>query len=362
MIKTKCVPITEASLQEAAQLLRKGELVAFPTETVYGLGANALDAGAAAKIYAAKGRPSDNPLIVHVSDIDGMRALAKSFPETAQKLAEAFMPGPLTLVLPKKDCVPDAVSGGLPTVALRIPSHEGARRLLEAAGLPLAAPSANLSGRPSPTTAGHVWQDMQGRIPMILDGGPCPGGVESTVLSLAGPAPVLLRPGLVSPGEIESVIGPVALHPSILENAPIDSAASPGMKYRHYAPRAKVFVLEGTWQDAARLYDATLSAGLRPALLWNAEELPFLEERTAEVFFEENDASMAAQRLFACLRRLDEKQTDVIFAKALPPVGVGLSVMNRLLRAAAFRVLSGANLSHAKEEELHDIMVNYGIL
>jgi len=361
MYQTKCCKITAQSIAEGAALIQKGELVAFPTETVYGLGANALDEEAVRKIYVAKGRPSDNPLIVHVADVEHLKELVAVFPKEAALLAQAFMPGPLTLVLPKKPCIPSVVSGGLDTVGVRIPSCEGARAFLKATGLPIAAPSANISGRPSPTKAEHVLHDLNGRIPLILDGGPCTGGVESTVLSLASEVPMLLRPGLVSPADIRRVIGRLEIHPSVLANTPMDKVASPGMKYKHYSPRAKVMIVEGTALQAVRLYDLAQSAGVIPSLLWNSEDIPLFGSRKAEILFDENNPAMAAKRLFTCLRRLDEQGVDIIFAKSLSYEGIGLSVMNRLLRAAAFQVLSVHFLSTANDKDLLDIMGIYGI-
>jgi len=227
--------------------------------------------------------------------------------------------------------------------------------------LPIAAPSANISGRPSPTTAQHVFHDLNGRIPLILDGGSCTGGVESTVLSLVGEVPMLLRPGLVSPADIRRVIGKLEIHPSVLANTPMDEVASPGMKYKHYSPRAKVMIVEGTATQAARLYDLAHAAGKIPSLLWSREDIPLFGARKTEILFEENSPAMAATRLFSCLRHLDKQGVDIIFAKALSYEGIGLSVMNRLLRAAAFDVLSAQLLSTTNDEDLLAIMENNGI-
>ncbi|HEX2208930.1 MAG TPA: L-threonylcarbamoyladenylate synthase, partial [Longimicrobium sp.] len=230
-----------AALRQPAEVLRAGGLVAFPTETVYGLGAHALDPAAVQRIYEAKGRPSYNPLIVHLADVDAARGLASSWPEQAERLAAAFWPGPLTLVVPKNDSIPDSVTAGLPSVALRVPAHPVAHALLRAAGIPVAAPSANRSTQVSPTTARHVERSLGARVDVIVDGGPCPVGIESTVLSLVGPVPTLLRPGTVSVEDLRPVIGDVAL-PSSATDATA-ARPSPGMLDRHYAPRAAVRVL-----------------------------------------------------------------------------------------------------------------------
>lgn len=236
----------DEALRQAGALLRAGEVVGMPTETVYGLAANALDGAAVAKIFLAKGRPQDNPLIVHIADKEQLSTLARMVPAGARKLAEAFWPGPLTIILPKAACIPDEVSAGLDTVGIRLPSHPVARALIREAGVPLAAPSANLSGRPSTTTSGHVMEDLGGKIPAIVEGGPCAVGVESTVVSLAGNVPRLLRPGGVSLEQLESVLGSVEVDRALREKIGDEVRVSaPGMKYRHYAPKAPVTVVCG---------------------------------------------------------------------------------------------------------------------
>ena len=253
------------ALRQAGALLRAGEVVGMPTETVYGLAANALDSAAVAKIFLAKGRPQDNPLIVHIADKEQLSTLARMVPESARKLADAFWPGPLTIILPKAACIPDEVSAGLDTVGIRLPSHPVARALIREAGVPLAAPSANLSGRPSTTTSGHVMDDLGGRIPAIVEGGPCAVGVESTVVSLAGDVPRLLRPGGVSLEQLESVLGSVEVDRALREKIGDEVRVSaPGMKYRHYAPKAPVTVVCGDPERTA-VY-ITRHAGLDAAL------------------------------------------------------------------------------------------------
>ncbi len=336
-METRLLPLGPEALQEAAALLRAGELVGMPTETVYGLAANAFSAQSAARIFAAKGRPQDNPLIVHIAEVDELPRVAATVPPEALRLAEAFWPGPLTLILPKGEQIPPAVSGGLPTVGLRLPAHEGARALIRAAGLPLAAPSANLSGRPSPTTAQHVLDDLGGKIPLILDGGASPVGVESTVLALTE-EPVVLRPGFVTAEEIAEVLGR-AVRYSKTVTAPLAEGAapqSPGTKYRHYAPRARLSLLLG---DGDR-YRQALAREARPglwALCFAGEEagLPV----PAISYGRQGDSASQSAGLFAALRRLDEVGAAEVLAHCEAPNGPSLAVYNRLLRAAAFRVV-----------------------
>ena len=272
VVKIDSANIDDAAMKEACDLIRAGELVAFPTETVYGLGANALDEEAAKKIYAAKGRPTDNPLIAHIADFSDLKPLVAEIPEAAGKLMEAFWPGPMTLILPKADCIPDAVSAGLDTVGIRLPANADARRLIRAAGCPIAAPSANRSGRPSPTTALHVLEDMDGRIPLILDGGVCQVGVESSVIDATGEVPVILRPGGITPEMVERVLGHVRVDEHVM--SPLregDVARSPGMKYKHYAPKAKTVIFSGAPEHVVsaicRRYDEQTAKGERVAIL-----------------------------------------------------------------------------------------------
>ena len=319
----------EADIARAADVIRRGGLVGFPTETVYGLGGNALDPQAAKAIYAAKGRPSDNPLIVHIAKAEEMEALAASVPENAWKLAAAIWPGPLTMVLPKKPCVPDETTGGLATVAIRCPADEAARRLIELSGVPIAAPSANLSGRPSPTRWEHVKADLDGRIDALLCGNPCIGGIESTVLDLTDPDhPQVLRPGLITPERVTEVLGvPCTYDPAILgkpEEGLVPKA--PGMKYKHYAPKADMTLFEGP--DAA----------VRREILAQAEALRKAGKQAAVLLY--GSGEEAAAKLFADLRRLDEEGADVILAQALDgsKASVNYSVMNRMLKAAGYHI------------------------
>lgn len=324
-------------------ILRAGGLVAFPTETVYGLGANGLNEEAVQKIFAAKGRPGDNPLILHVAKKSDVKQLWNRVPDAARILMDAFWPGPLTLISQRAPIVPDAVTAGLETVAVRMPDNKTALALIRAAGVPIAAPSANLSGKPSPTTAEHVRADMEGKIDLIIDGGPCRFGVESTVLSLVG-APTILRPGAVTKEMLEAIIGPVALAPSIL--APLkagETAASPGMKYRHYAPNAEVLVAEGAPRKAAsriaREYDARAAQGQRCIIFATEQTRALYSGRQYVIIGDRKEPATLCANLFAQLRAHSD-DVDVILAEGLPEQGEGLAYMNRLLRAAGFRVLS----------------------
>ena len=341
---TRILPADETALSAASELLKKGRLVAFPTETVYGLGANALDPSAVMSIFAAKGRPADNPLIVHIHDREQLSPLC-DIPDRAPCLMDAFWPGPLTLLFPRKPAVPDQVTAGLPTVAIRMPSHPVAAALLRACGLPVAAPSANRSGRPSPTTAEHVYEDMRGRIPLILDGGPCNVGVESTVQDLCHGMPVILRPGGITQSMLESALGErVSVAGSVLRllNSG-ETALSPGMRYRHYAPSGTVTLVEGEPEPVVRLMRSLcsrdLSAGLKSCVLCFSEHVQLLADCCPHDMGPSEDHAEIARRLFDLLRRLDQEGMETIYSEVIPPEGVGLAVMNRLGRAASFRTI-----------------------
>jgi L-threonylcarbamoyladenylate synthase len=325
------------SIQTAARILKDGGLVGIPTETVYGLAANALNGKAVAKIFEAKGRPMDNPLIVHISEFHQLDALVKQVPEQAKRLAEQFWPGPLTIILPKSGLIPDEVSAGLDTVAVRFPSHPVARALIDATGLPLAAPSANLSGHPSPTTAAHVMNDLNGKIEAVLDGGACGVGVESTVVTLATNPPRLLRPGGITLEQLRSVLGAVDLDSAVLNPlAEGVRAASPGMKYKHYSPKANVIILDGSF-DAYKNYVNNHNIEGTAALCYNGENLQL--SVPAVCYGGENDSGEQARELFDALRKLDELNAKTVYARCPEPKGVGLAVYNRLIRAAGFEVL-----------------------
>jgi L-threonylcarbamoyladenylate synthase len=329
-----------ASIEEAARVLRAGGLVAFPTETVYGLGAHALDAAAVRRIFEAKGRPSTDPLIVHVSDVDAVRAIVSVLPDSAVELAKAFWPGPLTLVLPRAEAVPREVTAGLDTVAVRVPAHPIARALLAAAQIPIAAPSANLFSRPSPTIAAHVLADLADRIDLIIDGGPTDVGVESTVLALTGTRPVILRPGAITESMLRRVIPDVdTAHLTTGESAP---SASPGTLAKHYSPRAPLTLYDGPparvrariASDAA----AATAAGQRVGILVMDED----DLATGRIvrLGSETQPDIVAMRLYAALRDLDGDDVDLILARQFPSDdGLGRAVRDRLSRAAAGRVI-----------------------
>ena len=327
-----------AGLETAADILKNGGLVAMPTETVYGLAANALDGSAVAKIFKAKGRPMDNPLIVHIGKFEEIYPLVQSVPERAKALANAYWPGPLTIILPKSDLIPDEVSAGLSTVAVRMPSHPTAHELIEKSGCPLAAPSANSSGLPSPTTAQHVIDDMDGKIDAIIDGGECAVGIESTVVTLATDVPKLLRPGGITHAQLEAVLGKVDIDPAVL--AQLEEGvkpASPGMKYKHYSPKAEVFIVKGSLPSFKFYIDSVNQEG-DMVLCFSGEEdnisVPCLP------FGNEDNSLEQAQRIFADLRRFDELGAKRVFVRSPSQEGVGLGVYNRLLRAAAFKVIT----------------------
>ena len=328
---------SEKDIAAAGEILRNGGLAAMPTETVYGLAANALDSEAVAKIFKAKGRPQDNPLIVHITRLEQMNSLVSEIPDAALTLAAEFWPGPLTMILPKSDIVPDEVTCGLDSVGIRMPSHKVAQALINAAGVPLAAPSANLSGKPSPTTAEHVAVDMNGRIDAIVDGGSCEVGVESTVVSLCGERPLLLRPGAVTPEMIAEAVGCCDVSHAVLEElGEQEKAESPGMKYKHYAPETEVIIVRGTFEEYAR-YCRENALEDDWALCFEGEG-DILAMAHVE-YGAENDLLSQARGLFGALRHLDEMKARRAFARCCEPSGVGLAVYNRLLRAAAFRVV-----------------------
>lgn len=325
------------ALTEAAEIIRRGGLVAFPTETVYGLGADATDAEAAKKIYAAKGRPSDNPLIVHVSEPRDADAYAHTG-ELYYRLADAFMPGPLTVIMPKKDVVPDGVTGGLDTVGVRCPSHELARAFISLCGRAVAAPSANLSGSPSPTSAAHVISDMDGRIDAIIDGGECEIGLESTIVKIEGDGLVLLRPGAITADALRCVCENVTVAPAVTEElCENERPLSPGMKYRHYAPSVPLVLLAGE-ADAVTRYLKDAETRERCAVLCYSEELSTLRADRLIDIGARDDLATQAQRLFAALRDADKLDCDVIYAHLPEKDGLGLALYNRLIRAAAHTV------------------------
>ena len=342
-------------LKKAAEILADGGLVAFPTETVYGLGGNALNPESSRRIYAAKGRPSDNPLIVHIADIGDLGPLVSKIPESARRLAERFWPGPMTMVFKKSGLVPKETTGGLDTIAVRFPVHPVAMELIRLAGVPVAAPSANLSGRPSTTTAEHCIEDLSGRIDAIVDGGGAEIGVESTIIDVSGPVPQLLRPGAVTKEMIEDTLGIVLPEDPAIKGplAPGVRPKAPGMKYRHYAPKAPLQLVvgrdgyTGVAAAAAELLRSKLKAGIRPALLCTPECLE--EMKTLDSFSEKDiiirlagsrtNRQQTAHDLFEMLRELDETEAEYIVAEGCPEDQLGQAIMNRLKKAAAWQIL-----------------------
>lgn len=333
-------PVKDAdAYKKAVSLLRAGEVVGMPTETVYGLAANALNGAAVKKIFVAKGRPQDNPLIVHIADQKQLYTLVQSVPESAKKLAAIFWPGPLTMILPKASCIPDVVSAGLDTVGIRLPSHPVARRLIWEAGIPLAAPSANTSGRPSTTTSKHVLEDLGGKIPAILEGGPCIVGVESTVISLSGAKPRLLRPGGISLEQLEEVLGEVEVDRALCEKIGDDVRVSaPGMKYRHYAPKAPVTVVCGDPERTAAYI--TRHAGMDAGVICFSECAFQFAMHERRVIGAAGDVQTQARRIFDALRSFDGTSVREIWAQCPNDQGLGLAVANRLKKAAGFHVIN----------------------
>ena len=320
-------------LKRAAKLLREGELVAVPTETVYGLAANALNGEAVVNIFKAKGRPQDNPLIVHIAHVEEILPLVKNFDDRAKKLTDAFWPGPLTIILPKSDKIPKEVSAGLDTVAIRMPSHPTAREIIEECGYPLAAPSANTSGKPSPTTAQHVMNDMNGKIAAVVDGGACSVGVESTVITLASETPRILRPGGITPEQLRSVLGEVEIDKAVfkaLEEG--QKVLSPGMKYKHYSPNARVVIVKGELDDFVKY--AENQKGKVCAICFDGEEDRFTIP--SYTYGRKDSPEEQARELFDVLRHIDDEKMELALVRFPTVDGVGIAVYNRLLRAAAF--------------------------
>ena len=347
---TKIVRITDKEqlkdeeLLEAARILREGGLVAFPTETVYGLGGNALDEHASEKIYAAKGRPSDNPLIAHISCMEELPALVREVPEAGRRLAEAYWPGPLTMIFRKKDEVPYETTGGLETVAVRMPSDPVASRLIRLAGVPVAAPSANTSGRPSPTRAEHVIEDLNGKIDMIIGGGQVGIGVESTIVDVSGETPVLLRPGAVTMEMLEAVLGRVDIDPAITGPVSADiKPKAPGMKYRHYAPKAEMVLVEGEMEQVVRyINQETKKAqkeGKTVGIICTEESRNLYPEGILEVIGSREHEETVAHNLFAVLREFDNRKVDCIFSESFSRDQLGQAIMNRLCKAAGYHIV-----------------------
>lgn len=331
------------TLQEAGDILKRGGLVAFPTETVYGLGADALNEEAAKKIYAAKGRPSDNPLIVHITNMAALGKIVSQIPDAARKVAEAYWPGPLTMIFEKTKIVPYGTTGGLETVAVRMPSHPAARAVIDAGGGYIAAPSANTSGRPSPTRAEHVAEDLDGRIEMIVDGGPVEIGVESTILDMTVTPPMILRPGAVTREMLEELIGEVAVDQTLLKADSRTAPKAPGMKYRHYAPKANLVVVEGEVEKVTAWIRETAATkqqkGKRVGIIATEETKESYPDGDVKVAGTRADEATIASSLYGILREFDGDGVDEIYSEAFASGGIGAAVMNRLLKAAGHQVI-----------------------
>lgn len=354
-MKTKIVRITSEQIeidkmQEAAMLIKEGELVAFPTETVYGLGADALRPEASKKIYAAKGRPSDNPLIVHICKFEELEAIAKEVPAQAKLLSDAFWPGPLTMVVYKNEKVPYETTGGMETVAVRMPNHPVALSLIEESGCLIAAPSANTSGKPSPTEAAHVALDMDGRIPMILDGGAVGIGIESTIIDLTEDVPMILRPGYITKEMLEEVLGEeVMIDPGILAADTTDPSMAgqkpkaPGMRYKHYAPKADLVLVEGETDAVVEkineLVSNQQSKGRGVGVIATDETFNRYKADVVMSIGARDDEDAIAAHLYKILRDFDEQQVEVIYSESFATPRIGQAIMNRLLKAAGYQVL-----------------------
>ncbi|MCI5485915.1 MAG: threonylcarbamoyl-AMP synthase [Clostridiales bacterium] len=339
-MKTLLLPASDPATPEiAAGIIRRGGLVAIPTETVYGLGANGLDEAAVASIFAAKGRPQDNPLILHVAEPKEMEKFCHSIPESAYALADKFWPGPLTMVLPARDVVPKRTTAGLSTVAVRCPDNDATRAIIHLSGVPIAAPSANLSGKPSTTTAEHVLHDHDGKIDAIVDGGPCRVGVESTIVDLTEERPRLLRPGGITPEQLLEVLGDLVIDKAVTAQIDKDAVVkAPGMKYRHYAPAEPVVIVAGSREKAAAYIHRHFTPGDR--VLCFTEELPLYADCSPLAYGSEADVNTLSAGLFAALRELDDPSIHQVYARCPEGGGVAYAVQNRLKKAAAFHIVN----------------------
>jgi L-threonylcarbamoyladenylate synthase len=336
--KTEVLPVTDPeALKKAAEFIRNGELVAIPTETVYGLAANAADTTAVSRIFTVKGRPQDNPLIVHIASVDDIPDIAREIPDFAKTLFEKYSPGPLTIVLPKSQIIPDVTSGGLDTVGVRIPDIAAVRELIKLAGCPLAAPSANLSGKPSPTTARHVFDDLNGKIPLILDGGICAVGLESTVISVSEDVINILRPGKITVEDL-SAYTDVKISNGVLESlSGTQKPESPGQKYKHYAPKADITVIDGDINAFLRFFNENADDDTY-ALMFDGDPDGIINSNRRINYGKDPTEQMS--KLFAVLRDLDERGVKKVFARCPEKDGTGLAVYNRLIRAAGFRIIN----------------------
>lgn len=336
--------INEKQMQEAGDLIAAGELVAFPTETVYGLGGDALHPEAAKKIYAAKGRPSDNPLIVHIAEVSDLERVAKEVPDQARKLADAFWPGPLTMVVWKNDNVPYATTGGLDTVAVRMPNHPVALELIRRSGKLIAAPSANTSGRPSPTEGSHVMEDLDGRIAMVLDSGLVGIGIESTIIDLTEEVPMVLRPGYITPEMLSEVLGEeVIIDPGIIAADDTTKPKAPGMKYKHYAPKADMVIVDGekakVVEEITKSIQNAKEKGLKAAVIATEETKSLYEADVVLSIGKREEEDSIARHMYKILRDCDKLDVDVIYSESFKTPRIGQAIMNRLLKAAGHQVI-----------------------
>ncbi|MCR5637889.1 MAG: threonylcarbamoyl-AMP synthase [Lachnospiraceae bacterium] len=351
-MKTKVVVIEEnnineealENLKEAGRILKNGGLVAFPTETVYGLGGDALNPESSKKIYAAKGRPSDNPLIVHIADMEHLPKIVKEVPEAARKLAEAFWPGPLTMIMNKSEEVPLTTTGGLETVAIRMPSNKIAAEMIRQSGGYIAAPSANISGRPSPTVAKYCIEDLDGKIEMIIDGGQVGIGLESTIIDLTVEKPMILRPGYITPQMLEDVLGQVDIDRTIIDNNSGQKPKAPGMKYRHYAPKGQLSIVEGAPEKTIEYINEKakeyMIEGKKVGIICTDETRDKYKADVIKSAGNRKDERTVAKQLFKILREFDDEDVDVMFSESFDDSGIGQAIMNRLLKAAGHNVIS----------------------
>ena len=339
-MQTRIISASDSQVAEiAAEIIKNDGLVAIPTETVYGLGANGLSEEAVAKIFIAKGRPQDNPLILHIAQTRDMEKFCRDIPQSAYALAEAFWPGPLTMVLPARDCVPKCTTAGLPTVAVRCPDNFVTRQIIALAGVPIAAPSANISGKPSTTTAQHVFHDHNGKLELIVDGGPCRVGVESTIVDLTEERPRLLRPGGITPQQLVAVLGDLVVDKAVTAQIDKDAVVkAPGMKYKHYAPQCDVLIVAGPREKAADYIHRHFAGNDR--VLCFEEELPLYADCNPLSYGREQDVESLSAGLFAALRELDDPTIGTVYARCPEGEGIAYAVQNRLKKAAAFRIIN----------------------
>lgn len=331
------------ALQNAGEVIKRGGLVAFPTETVYGLGGDALNPESSKKIYEAKGRPSDNPLIVHIADMDKLGAITKEVPNAAKKLAEAFWPGPLTMIMQKSDQVPLQTTGGLQTVAVRMPSHPVALEFIRSAGGYVAAPSANISGKPSPTKAKYVAQDMNGRIDLIIDGDGVDIGLESTIVDLTGEVPMILRPGYITLEMLEQVLGTVEIDCAIVDVNSKQAPKAPGMKYRHYAPKGELVLVEGEAESVLAYINAQTKLhkqrGEKTGIIGTSEMASRYEADVIKIAGSRDDEEAIARQLYNFLREFDDEEVAFMYAESFSDKGIGQAIMNRMLKAAGHKIM-----------------------